>query len=293
MHTECGLGAHGSLNEAMLDVVRIDASKGLKARVRKPYLLKILGEYDISNKIDAIVSDTASVMPALCRELSNKNKWQPCAAHLLNLCAKSKAKKNRRPKGLLYHQQWKAAADEVQKVVTMIRKSSILKGMYTLKVGEKGKALIADVCTRWTSSIQMLRRASEYRTQIEEVLKEALDHKHIKQLPIIHWAEADALITALTPLEEVTTRLQGDTYSTSDELVPFLAGAIEVLQDLSGLAGSAGAILVKNMKFHFKLDDIRGARSASNSSFPKRSIICQKLLFHLLLHFHHNIGTLF
>jgi len=86
------------LFKAVLDTVAVNSIDGLGAEVLKGAMMPIFTEYGLLGKIDALVSDSAAVMPALHRLLAEDIPTLKHGSRVRPICCTFVCPRNRKTK---------------------------------------------------------------------------------------------------------------------------------------------------------------------------------------------------
>jgi len=185
-----------ALLKAVLDTTEVVGDEGLDAPILTDTMKATLAKYNIAEKINVMVTDGASVMKSMHRQmrtyLPHCEQWEHCAAHNLHLCFWGAHKT---VNGLLLENPWNDVVSKVKEVVAKVRRSCIhkaefleLRSMFL----EDDTELIASVLTRWTSTFDMLERAVSHQSSLTAFCSE-------DELTEPAWAVAQALVSVMTP----------------------------------------------------------------------------------------------
>jgi hypothetical protein len=173
-------------------------------------LVRIADEWNIAEKVVAIVTDNAANMVAAIRI----TRWKhiPCFAHTLNLivqgalsAAKETADLKKKCKDMVtfFHQSTKAS-DKLKEVQRQL--------------GVPEAKLIQDVETRWNSTFYMFQRILEQQEAItttlclqgrNEMCLSASDKEHLKKA-----------MDVLQPFETATTEMSAEKYVSVSKIIP-------------------------------------------------------------------------
>ncbi|GES85576.1 zinc finger BED domain-containing protein RICESLEEPER 2-like [Rhizophagus clarus] len=180
-------------------------------------IMRVLQEFNISNRIIALTTDNESAMVVCGREIASSfdNEFSMmtfshyrCAGHVLNLGVKQGLK------------LVDAAVIKVRKLSKTIKKSTrinnALKQFCELKKIHHLKPIL-DIEIRWNSTYYMLKRFVELEPALNLL---AADDELIKSLCPINseWTAIKDTISLLEPLEKATRYLSGISYPTMREV---------------------------------------------------------------------------
>lgn len=161
--------------------------------------LCIESESEETDEEDEDIGETGDLKLDLPDGVEN-NRFQrlPCLAHTLQLTLKDAMK----------HPNADSLISRARKLVHAVRKSSVANEAMIRKCG---KTLVRDCSTRWNSTVDMLRRLLEIRTEVNQVLEEL----GMDTLLTSDWAKVENLVKLLEPFAIHTDQLQSDSQSLS------------------------------------------------------------------------------
>ena len=182
-------------------------------------LKETFDDWGIADKIVAVVTDNAANMVSAVNDFL-KARHLPCFAHTLNLVVKDALKRN----------------GEIQNVLTRVK--AIVRYFHTsveavdrLKdMQQKKKQLINDVETRWTSTIQMLRRYIGLHKEVTAVLVMlSKGHMCVSGMDV---EKMKSTVEALEPFELATEEMSAEKRTTLSKVIPILAQLQECLCEM-------------------------------------------------------------
>ncbi|XP_065368779.1 E3 SUMO-protein ligase ZBED1-like [Calliphora vicina] len=160
------------------------------------YLEKIMSDFEINNKITAVVSDNAANITAAIRQ----GQWKgiACFAHSLNLIAQAAVA------------EVGDTMTKIKRIVEYFHRSS--QGLKKLIETQKQMQLPElklkqDVVTRWNSTYDMLQRIVCIKDAVISTL--ALNRPDLS-LPLDEWVLLDEIILILKPFYEVTKEISAE-----------------------------------------------------------------------------------
>ncbi|XP_063219365.1 zinc finger BED domain-containing protein 4-like [Bacillus rossius redtenbacheri] len=172
-------------------------------------LLHIFEDWEIGNKVCAVVTDNASNMKCAVRDhLKRPN--IPCLAHSVQLVLKD---------GLLNQRPVRELLAAFRSIVGHFSHSTAAKKILVdaqKKVNEPQHVLIQDIATRWDSTLQMLRRLVEQRLSITVALQNC--SKFRCQITAENWLLAEQLVDLLTYFEDVTKTVSSEKACVADAI---------------------------------------------------------------------------
>ena len=204
-------------------------------------LLRIADEWNITEKVVAIVTDNAANMAAAVRITGWKH--IPCFAHTLNLIVQAALSAD------------KATADLKKKckdIVTFFHQST--KASDKLKevqrqLGLPEAKLIQDVETRWNSTFYMFQQIVEQQEAItttlclqgrNEMCLSAADKEHLKKT-----------IDVLQPFETATTEMSAEKYVSVSKIIPLARSLQRITLGSSDVSEGIKNQLVSQMRNRF------------------------------------------
>ncbi|XP_071845742.1 E3 SUMO-protein ligase ZBED1-like [Apostichopus japonicus] len=199
---------------------------------------RIVKEWGLENKLDAIVHDNASNVKHLGESLGVDD--VACAGHTLQLCVNN---------GLKAHPQIGRLIACGKKLVAHFRKSVTATKALEVKQEQLGlpkHKLIQSVCTRWNSVFEMLKRLVEQRWAVCAVLSD----RHFTSLTDVRtleirdedWRIAEELLACLEPLQVIflalivfpffilqiaTTVLSSEQNTSLSSVLPIVSGLVK------------------------------------------------------------------
>ncbi|XP_049322708.1 uncharacterized protein LOC125782495 [Astyanax mexicanus] len=164
---------------------------------------------------------------------NSKFQRMPCLAHTLQLTLKDAIK----------HPNADVLISRARKLVHAVRKSSVANEAIIKKCG---KTLVRDCSTRWNSTLDMLIRLLEIRTELNQVLEEL----GMDTLLTSDWAKIENLVKLLDPFAIHTDQLQGDSQSLS-HVVPCLLNLEAHLLTTTAAGKQLAQVLLKSLRERF------------------------------------------
>lgn len=175
----------------------------------------IFNQWDISNKIVTVVSDSGSNIKNAINEHLKKY-HHPCVAHTLNLSVNEAINKNseflqvlktcRAIVGHFKHSSF--ATDKLQEFQKQM-------GLPELKVKQ-------DVNTRWNSSLIMIERLIKIKDPLSAAISSL--RRAPNGLTAIEWDTIADCVKILKPFESMTLELSGEKYPTLSLVIPLIRG---------------------------------------------------------------------
>ncbi|CAK1599122.1 unnamed protein product [Parnassius mnemosyne] len=171
-------------------------------------LLETTNEWNVTNKINFIVSDNAANVKKAIADIGWKH--YGCYGHTLNLIVEDAL-------NLV-----KASLDKVKTIVRHFKTSTaalekLLKAQLQEKPDIVPKRLIQEVPTRWNSTFAMLQRFVELENQICATV--AILRKDLPILTVEEWALFHELCKVLKPFDEATKAMSGEDYMTASTII--------------------------------------------------------------------------
>ncbi|CAH1114870.1 unnamed protein product [Psylliodes chrysocephalus] len=198
-------------------------------------LKNLFSEWDIENKIVAIVSDNgANIKNAITEHLQLHH--VPCVAHTLNLIVSDSLKSEtleiifKKCRNLVGHFKHSSlASDKLKSVQEQMR-------LPLLKVKQ-------DVPTRWNSCFIMLKRLNE----IKEPLCVALaSSTKPPQFPTVEeWDIINEIIKVLKSADDMTTIISSQSYPTLSMVIPLVRGFQYTLRNINTVTEVGTALKLK------------------------------------------------
>lgn len=199
-------------------------------------LRKILENWNITNKVIAVVTDSGANIKAAIKKLEGIHHI-PCTAHQLNLVVSKSLKVQ------YYSTEYTTsednAADGAQgfnlllkkccSVVTFFKKSEIANRKFNEKLEQLGLPklkLIQDVSTRWNSSLLMLERLVKLKEPLTCVIMSLNNSPEI--IFPAEWKIIEDIIPILKPFNLMTIELSGETYPTLAMVIPLVRGNLQI-----------------------------------------------------------------
>ena len=176
----------------------------------KTELKRITGEWNITDKISCIVTDSAANMIAAARLTG----WRhlPCFAHTLNLIVQEATEKDAELAEL---------RQKCRSIVTFFKQSVKARDKLTevqKQMGGEEKKLIRDVVTRWNSSYYMYERLVEQYKAVNTTLC-FLDHSQLC-LSSPEVAIMSDAVKMLRHFEQATREISADKYLSVSKVIP-------------------------------------------------------------------------
>lgn len=174
------------------------------------HLLKIAQEWNLNNKITAIVTDNASNMTAAVRLCE----WRhvQCFAHSLNLVAQA---------GIA---QIQAIVNKIKAIVAYFKRSSqALNKLHTMQdqLGVPRRKLVQDVLTRWNSTYDMMDRFVVIKDALVSTL--AILDTNLEQLTSHEWKVVGQAKNVLEIFKEVTDEISAEKFVSISKVILFVS----------------------------------------------------------------------
>lgn len=174
-------------------------------------LLNILRNWELSEKIHAVVTDNARNITGAIKLTG----WPhlPCLAHTLNLVVQDALK-------LIHPIQCKA-----KKIVEHFHRSTTAATKLTDMQSQMNRnvlKLINDVVTRWNSTYNMFQRLCEVQVPLEATL--GVLHNPVEILNESDWITLKSCCALLKPFEQVTKELSAEKNVCVSKIIPLIEG---------------------------------------------------------------------
>ncbi|XP_045781582.1 zinc finger BED domain-containing protein 4-like [Maniola jurtina] len=171
-------------------------------------LLETTNEWNLTNKINFIVSDNAPNVKKAIADIGWKH--YGCYGHTLNLIVQDALN------------SVQASLDKVKTIVRHFKTSTaalekLLKAQSQEKPDVTPKRLIQEVPTRWNSTFAMLQRFVELENQICATV--AVLKKDLPLLTLEEWTVFHELCKVLKPFDEATKAMSGEDYMTASTII--------------------------------------------------------------------------
>ncbi|XP_045778147.1 zinc finger BED domain-containing protein 4-like [Maniola jurtina] len=171
-------------------------------------LLETTNEWNLTNKINFIVSDNAPNVKKAIADIGWKH--YGCYGHTLNLIVQDALN------------SVQASLDKVKTIVRHFKTSTaalekLLKAQSQEKPDVTPKRLIQEVPTRWNSTFAMLQRFVELENQICATV--AVLKKDLPILTLEEWTVFHELCKVLKPFDEATKAMSGEDYMTASTII--------------------------------------------------------------------------
>uniref|UniRef100_A0A6P7H2S3 Zinc finger BED domain-containing protein 1-like n=1 Tax=Diabrotica virgifera virgifera TaxID=50390 RepID=A0A6P7H2S3_DIAVI len=221
------------LQNVVLDTKEIPGSH--TAELIAAYVQEVIDDWNISDKITAIITDNGSNIKKAVNVILKKTHI-PCVGHTLNLCVQDAIEANellqlslKKCKKIVSHfKQSNLAADKLKEVQIQMK-------LPALKVKQ-------DVSTRWNSSYFMIERL----LAIREPLSVALTYLRNAPEPLdaSEWIYLQECVEILEPLHTMTEEMSGQKYPTLSMVIPLLRSVQHALKSVK--TNTDVSLLLKN-----------------------------------------------
>lgn len=182
-----------------------------------PYLANVMkkyfGEWGISKKISAIVSDNAANIRNAIRILNYEN--LPCTAHTLNLVVNDILKDVPDFENIL--KTCRAIVGHFK--MSVVASDKFIKMQQQMNIDKELK-LKQDVVTRWNSSLSMIERMLLLKEPLSATMVSLTNSP--QSLNNEEWAILEDCVPLLKPLEMATAELSADSYVTLSVVIPLV-----------------------------------------------------------------------
>lgn len=189
-------------------------------------LLSILDSFNIdSNRIVAVVSDSASNMTGAVSDAFGSRKHLPCFAHALSHLVPDAMKVLPRVEDIIA---------KVKSIVTLTKRSVVasdeLKKLQKRDGKTDGTVLMfkQEVPTRWNSKLYMIERFLVLRDYVYPILLKCPSAPEM--LTREEFEVLDDIVKILQPIENVITEISGDTYPTCSLIIPIIHCMVATIQ---------------------------------------------------------------
>lgn len=171
-------------------------------------LLETTNEWDLTDKINFIVSDNAANVKKAISDIGWKH--YGCFGHTLNLIVQDAI-------SLI-----QVNLNKVKTIVRHFKTSTVaLEKLLKAQIQERPevtpKRLIQEVPTRWNSTFYMLERFVELETYICATV--AILRKDLPVLSLEEWKMFNELCKVLKPFDEATKAMSGESYMTASTII--------------------------------------------------------------------------
>ncbi len=198
------------LSAAVLDCHRVQGRH--TADLIRDEMKRILDDFNISNKVLAVITDNASNVKKAIKEMDLRR--LSCYAHCLNLTVLDSIK------AIPSLQELR---DKVSRIVKLTRQSTVAKetlDKIQVEMGKKPKRLVQDVVTRWNSLYLMLERFLELRDAISILLTKPGMDQDMSPLGAGEWGMIEETVQLLQPCFEATVELSAEKTPTGSKAIP-------------------------------------------------------------------------
>jgi hypothetical protein len=232
---------YGTKRKALLDLIELpDGHAGAKVA---PYVLSVLKDYEIKDKLGYVTADNHGANDTLCEALANElTGWIPierrlrCLGHIINIAvqafffAKDKEAVELAIEEATLHvsidEQLLLLSDKddtagwikispLQKILTFVRTLRKSERLYNAFKRLASKTIRAPNDTRWNSYLNTFEDAYELRASYTAFILETQAQLSECELTAAEWQLVNQTIAFLSPFKEATKRCEGD-YVTLD-----------------------------------------------------------------------------
>lgn len=169
-------------------------------------LKKITEKWEISEKIEAVVTDNAAYVVAAVRQTGWKH--VPCFAHTLNLVVQAAIS------------EIKDIQDKVKKIVQLFKRSpkasELLKSMQQ-QMGKPVLSLKQDITTRWNSTFDMFKRILEVKESLISTL--AINYPNVVNLTNEDFNILEKCCEILEVFKDVTEEMSSEKNVTASKII--------------------------------------------------------------------------
>ncbi|XP_067216729.1 E3 SUMO-protein ligase ZBED1-like isoform X2 [Linepithema humile] len=181
-------------------------------------LLKVMEDFHVdSNKIMAIISDSAANIRSAVTKLVGSNKQLACFAHILSHLV---------PKALQSIQSAMEIISKVKKIVSLTRHSIVASDELKRLQKRDGKTdgtilkFIQDVETRWNTTYYMLERFLTLEDYVYPVMLKCTNMPDMLSRTEI--SVLKNLVALMRPVASVITEISGENYPTCSVIIPII-----------------------------------------------------------------------
>ncbi|GBP54653.1 Zinc finger BED domain-containing protein 4 [Eumeta japonica] len=200
-------------------------------------LNKAFHDWNIQDRVRAIVSDNAANMSVAIREIQETYNVVPvkCLAHSLQLVIKAR---------LFKHDKVKEMITKARSIIGHFSHSTssnkVLKEMQDTH-NIANHVLIQDISTRWDSTLQALRRLLEQRVAVQACLPRITCKA---ELTTEEWIMMEKVVNILRYFEEATKSISKSTATLSDA-IPLINSLRKLLENMRGSSPRRGEYIAK------------------------------------------------
>jgi len=171
-------------------------------------MYRVATEWDVKNKIVAVISDNAAKITAAIK----LTQWThlPCFAHTLNLTVQEGLK------------EIKTVQEKVKEIVEFFHRSTVASEKLKVvqrQMGVKELKLKQDVITRWNSTFHMLTRFQEMKDAIVSTMDLVLTTT--EPLSAADWEVIDQSCIVLAPFDEITIEISSEQTVSASKVILF------------------------------------------------------------------------
>jgi len=171
-------------------------------------MYRVATEWDVKNKIVAVVSDNTENITAAIK----LTRWThlPCFAHSLNLTVQEGLK------------QIKTVQEKVKGIVEYFHRSTVASEklkLVQLEMGGQELKLKQDVVTRWNSTFHMLKRFQEMKDAIVSTM--TLVDATTEAPSAADWEVIDQSCIVLAPFDEITNEISSEQTVSASKVILF------------------------------------------------------------------------
>ena len=210
------LGADCEMKNGHLGVLPLD--KNHTSDYLHDSLLKVMEDFHVdSNKVKAVVSDSAANIRSAVIKLVGSNRQLPCFAHILSHLV---------PNALQSIQSAIEIITKVKKIVKLIRHSIVASDELRRLQKRDGKTdgtvlkFIQDVETRWNTTYYMLERFLALEEYVYSVTSKCSNMPDM--LSRIEILVLKDLVALMSPVASVITEISGENYPTCSVMIPII-----------------------------------------------------------------------
>ena len=183
---------------------------------------RVIGEWELEEKLVAIVTDNAANITAAVRQLQQSDgywavKHLPCFAHTLNLVVQQAV------------QSINDLKMKVKNIVTYFHQSTVAAAKLEelqeqMKPNQRPLKLKNDVVTRWNSTLHMCQRMCEVQEQLNATI--AVLMNPVECLTTEEWQALKEIMVVLKPFDAVTTEVSAEKAVTASKVIMLARGLI-------------------------------------------------------------------
>lgn len=187
----------------------------------KELLKKILSSYNIENRIEGIVTDTAATMVALCTSMGIE--WSPCYCHVMNLLMEDIVTSSDEHLHLLFSLQ------------SHLGRSPVFHN-YILARGSKTFSLPSHTITRWYSLYKLLKNVHVLRPHIEAFMARPDAPNDIGEIPVAFWDDVKRFLEIFATAKSAMEKMESNEFGTMSQVIDsFRMVNFVVHESLNGL----------------------------------------------------------